>query len=74
MSSSKVSLDRIDRKLLNLLQQSSMFTFQQLADKVGISQPACHRRIHRLRDAGVIAGDVSLVNPAYAERRMAIWI
>jgi Lrp/AsnC family leucine-responsive transcriptional regulator len=74
MSSSKVSLDRIDRKLLNLLQQSSMLTYQQLADKVGISQPACHRRIHKLRDAGVIAGDVSLVNPAYAERRMAIWI
>lgn len=74
MSSSKVSLDRIDRKLLNLLQQSSMLTFQQLADKIGISQPACHRRIHRLRDNGVILGDISIVNQTYAERKLAIWI
>jgi len=74
MSSPRVSLDRIDRKLLNLLQQSSMATFQQLADKVGISQPACHRRVRRLRALGVILGDISIVNQTYAERRMAVWI
>lgn len=74
MSSAKVALDRTDRKLLNLLQQSSSLTFQQLADKVGISQPACHRRIRRLRDTGVIVGDVSVVNRAHAERKMAIWV
>ena len=74
MSSTRVSLDRTDRKLLNLLQQSSLQTFQQLADKVGISQPACHRRIRRLRDSGVIVGDVSIVSRAYAERKMAIWV
>lgn len=74
MSSTRVNLDRIDRKLLNLLQQSSLQTFQQLADKVGISQPACHRRIRRLRDTGVIVGDISIVNRAYAVRKMAIWV
>ncbi|MBL0375455.1 Lrp/AsnC family transcriptional regulator [Rhizobium sp. KVB221] len=74
MSSAKVVLDRIDRKLLNLLQQSSQVSVQQLADKVGISQPACHRRIRRLRDNGVIIGDVSVVSRAHAERKMAIWV
>ncbi|WP_054313401.1 Lrp/AsnC family transcriptional regulator [Mesorhizobium sp. 1M-11] len=74
MSSTRVNLDRIDRKLLNLLQQSSLQTFQQLADKVGISQPACHRRIRRLRDTGVIVGDISIVNRVYAVRKMAIWV
>lgn len=72
--SQKLSLDRIDRKLLNLVQQSSLLTFQQLADKVGISQPACHRRIRRLRDAGVILGDISVVNRAYSERKLSLWI
>lgn len=74
MSSQKLVLDRIDRKLLNLMQQSSLLTFQQLADKVGISQPACHRRIRRLRDAGVILGDISVVNRAYSERKLSLWI
>ncbi|MDG3576646.1 Lrp/AsnC family transcriptional regulator [Rhizobium sp. YJ-22] len=72
--SQKLVLDRIDRKLLNLMQQSSLPTFQQLADKVGISQPACHRRIRRLRDAGVILGDISVVNRAYSERKLSLWI
>ncbi len=72
--SQKLVLDRIDRKLLNLVQQSSLLTFQQLADKVGISQPPCHRRIRRLRDAGVILGDISVVNRAYSERKLSLWI
>lgn len=72
--SQKLVLDRIDRKLLNLMQQSSLPTFQQLADKVGISQPACHRRIRRLRDAGVILGDISVVNRTYSERKLSLWI
>jgi Lrp/AsnC family transcriptional regulator, leucine-responsive regulatory protein len=58
----------------HLLQHSSMQTFQQLADKVGISQPTCYRRIRRLRDTGVIVGDVSVVNRAHAARKMAIWV
>ena len=74
MASQKVSLDRVDRKLLNLLQQSCRLTFQRLADKVGISQPACHRRIRRLRDDGVIFGDVSIVNRAYSERKLSLWV
>ena len=37
-------LDEIDRKLLNLLQQDSRLTLQQLADKVGLSPTPCHRR------------------------------
>ncbi len=49
-------LDEIDRKLLNLLQQDSRLTLQQLADKVGLSPTPCHRRIRLLEERGVIAG------------------
>ncbi|MEY3552974.1 MAG: hypothetical protein RL735_1322 [Pseudomonadota bacterium] len=48
-------LDEIDRKLLNLLQQDSRLTLQQLADKVGLSPTPCHRRIRLLEERGVIA-------------------
>jgi len=48
-------LDDIDRKLLNLLQQDSRLTLQQLADKVGLSPTPCHRRIRLLEERGVIA-------------------
>jgi Lrp/AsnC family leucine-responsive transcriptional regulator len=56
-------LDRIDKKILDLLQVDSNVTNLALADRVGISAPACLRRVKRLRDERVIVGDVSLVDP-----------
>ncbi len=74
MSGDKVDLDGIDRKILNLLQRSNLATSQEIADQVGISQAACHRRIRRLRDKGVITADVSLVDSRYGDRKLIIWV
>ncbi|MDF3035965.1 MAG: transcriptional regulator, AsnC family [Paucimonas sp.] len=57
------TLDRVDRKLLNLLQKDNQTPTRVLAEKVHISQPTCLRRLRELRDAGVISADVSLVDP-----------
>ncbi len=56
------TLDKVDRKLLNLLQKDNQMPTRVLAEKVHISQPTCLRRIRELREAGVISGDVSLVD------------
>lgn len=57
------TLDKVDRKLLNLLQQNNQTPTRALAEKVHVSQPTCLRRIRELRQAGVISADVALVNP-----------
>lgn len=57
------SLDKVDRKLLNLLQKDNQIPTRTLAEKVHISQPTCLRRIRQLRDAGIISADVALVDP-----------
>jgi Lrp/AsnC family leucine-responsive transcriptional regulator len=57
------TLDKIDRKLLNLLQKDNQTPTRVLAEKLHISQPTCLRRIKALRDAGVISADVSMVDP-----------
>lgn len=57
------NLDRIDRKILNVLQDNNQITNLELAEKVGISPPPCFRRVKRLRELGVISKDVSLVDP-----------
>jgi len=59
-----VALDAIDRKILEALQDDSRLTNLELAARVGLSPPPCLRRVRRLREAGVIARDVSLVDPA----------
>ena len=42
----------------------------ELADRVGLSPPACLKRVKRLREFGVITADVSLLNPKLAGSQM----
>ncbi len=52
----KVKLDRIDRKILNDLQERGRMTNVELAERAGISAPPCLRRVRALEEAGVIKG------------------
>ena len=56
-------LDKVDRKLLNLLQKNNQMPTRELADRLHISQPTCLRRIRALREAGVIGAEVAMVDP-----------
>ena len=68
----KIDLDRIDRHILTLLQQDNRISNQKLAETVGLSPPACLRRVKRLRDEGVIIADVSIVNPRLLGKKLNI--
>jgi Lrp/AsnC family leucine-responsive transcriptional regulator len=57
-------LDRIDRRILGLLQADARISNLKLADAVGLSPPACSRRVARLRKTGVIAREVAILDPA----------
>jgi Lrp/AsnC family leucine-responsive transcriptional regulator len=57
------TLDKVDRKLLNLLQKDNQTPTRTLADKLHISQPTCLRRIRDMREAGIISADVAMVDP-----------
>ena len=58
-----LSLDRIDLRLLALLQQDGRATNAEIAGQVNLSPSACLRRIQRLEAAGVIRGYAALVDP-----------
>jgi len=61
-------MDRIDRKLLNLMQHDASRTNAALAEEVGLSPSSCLRRIRRLRGAGIIDRIVAILNPARTGR------
>ena len=54
-------LDAIDRKVLRRLQQDAAISNQALADEVGLSPPACLKRVRRLRAAGIIRRTAALL-------------
>jgi Lrp/AsnC family transcriptional regulator len=56
-------MDSIDRKILRYLQDDSSISIAELADRVGLSQTPCWKRIQRLESSGVIAKRVALVSP-----------
>lgn len=49
-------IDRIDRKIMDLLQQDARITNQALADRVALSPSACLRRVRDLEERGFITG------------------
>jgi Lrp/AsnC family leucine-responsive transcriptional regulator len=51
-----VTLDRIDLKILDVLQEDGRITNRDLAAKVALSPSACLARVRQLESAGVISG------------------
>ena len=49
-------MDRIDRKILDLLTVDSRLTGEQLGERVGLSPSAAHRRVKALEESGAILG------------------
>ncbi|MGQ5523314.1 Lrp/AsnC ligand binding domain-containing protein [Chitinimonas sp. PSY-7] len=56
-------LDRIDRRILTLLQHDGRMALTELAEKVGLSTTPTSERVKRLERAGVIEGYYARVNP-----------
>ncbi|QIZ78178.1 Lrp/AsnC family transcriptional regulator [Ferrimonas lipolytica] len=67
-----MQLDRIDRRILIKLQHNNRIANIDLAAEVGLSPPACLKRVKRLRDEGVIVGDKSLLNPELIGNKLTL--
>ena len=58
-----IELDAADYRLLELLQQDARMPMAQLAELVNLSEPACYRRIQRLKREKVIEREMAVVSP-----------
>ncbi len=57
-------LDLIDRKIIAELMHDATLPIAQIADKVGLSQTPCWKRIQKLEASGVLTRRVALADPA----------
>lgn len=63
-------LDRIDIAILEALQKDGRMSNAALADKVGLSQSACSRRLDNLEKSGVVKGYHARLSNAALDHRM----
>ncbi|MFK7901701.1 MAG: Lrp/AsnC family transcriptional regulator [Nitratireductor sp.] len=57
-----MDFDKIDRSILRELQTNARIANVELADKVGLSQSACSRRVAHLEQTGVITGYQAVIS------------
>ena len=67
-------LDRIDRKILRLLQEEGRLTNLELAQKVSLSPTATSERVKRLTRDGYILGYSANLNPAKLDRALMVFV
>ncbi len=67
-------MDDVDRMIVAVLENEGRITLTELAQRVSISTPACHRRVHALEESVVIRGYRAIVNPAALGARFEVLV
>ena len=67
-------LDRIDMKILAVLQEDGALSAAEVAEAVGLSQSPCWRRIQRLKAEGYISKIVAVLNRQKLELRAHLFV
>ena len=70
----KKSLDRIDCKILNTLQQNGRVSNLDLSREIGLSPTPCLERVRRLEKEGYIHGYTALIEPKYVGIALLVFI
>jgi len=59
----KSIIDKIDHKILEILQNTGRDSASHIASEIGMSVPAVSERIHKLEQTGIISGYEAIVDP-----------
>ena len=74
MNDKTLHIDKIDHALLALLQTDASLSQRELAERVGLSQNACWRRLQRLTEAGVLQGSRAVIDAARLGLGLTVFI
>lgn len=71
---SEYILDKIDRRILDILQQNGRISMTELADTVGLTVTPCIERVRRLERDRVITGYHARVNPKALDAGLLVFV
>lgn len=67
-------IDKLDRKILQIITQNARKPFKDVAEECNVSRAAIHQRVQRLIDIGVITGSGYTVNPKMLGYQICVYI
>jgi len=67
-------MDRLDRKILRLLQEDATLAVADIAKKVGLSTTPCWRRIQKLEEDGIIRQRVALLDARQINAQVTVFV
>ena len=67
-------LDRIDRKILDILQRQGRISMTDLAEQIGLSTSPCSERVRRMERDKVITGYHARVDPAALGKTLLVFV
>lgn len=67
-------MDRIDKRILTLLQQDATTPVAEIGKKVGLSTTPCWRRIQKLEEDGVIKKRVAVLDPRSVNAKVTVFV
>lgn len=68
------SFDRIDARIMRLVQENNRLTSDEIGDRIGLSATAVQRRLKKLRKNKTIEGDVSIISPKAVGRPVSMLV
>lgn len=69
-----ITLDRIDQKILEVLQENARIPNAELAAIVGLSPSPCLRRVRALEQSGIIRSYAAILDPAQAGMPVSVFV
>jgi Lrp/AsnC family leucine-responsive transcriptional regulator len=67
-------LDRIDRKILEILQRQGRIPMTELAQQIGLSTSPCTERVRRMEREGVITGYHARIDPQVIGKTLLVFV
>ncbi|GAB4348990.1 MAG: Lrp/AsnC family transcriptional regulator [Oricola sp.] len=67
-------MDKLDRRILRILQEDATIAVADLAKKVGLSTTPCWRRVQKLEEDGVIRKRVALLDPVKINAKVTVFV
>lgn len=67
-------MDKIDRKILNILQENCSLPVASIAKEIGLSASPCWKRINRMRELGIIKKEAAILDAHHLGLGLTVFV